>query len=78
MKIKHSAAIAGALTVLLLTTTAAIETAQYKYPFQNPNVPIEDASENKQRRCSILSLEAAIPALLMDSTARLDYATWTF
>jgi beta-glucosidase len=63
VKIKHSAAIAGALTVLLLTTTAAIETAQYKYPFQNPNVPIEARVNNI---LSLMTVEEKIAALSTD------------
>ncbi len=49
--------------MLLLTATAAIETAQYKYSFQNPNVPIEARVNNI---LSLMTVEEKIAALSTD------------
>jgi beta-glucosidase len=61
--INHSAVIAIAFAALLLSTTAAIETAQYKYPFQNPNVPIEARVNNV---LSLMTIDEKIAALSTD------------
>ena len=63
MKIKQSAVIAIAFVALLFSTTAAIKTVQYKYPFQNPNVPLEARVNNI---LSLMTLDEKIAGLSTD------------
>ena len=60
---KHSFALAAGSALLLFSTSAAVETAQYMYPFQNPALGIEARVNNI---LSLMTLEEKIAALSTD------------
>jgi beta-glucosidase len=63
MLTKNFAALGSALALVLLSTSAALESTQYKYPFQNPNLPVEARINNI---LSLMTVDEKIAALSTD------------
>ncbi|MGC1384869.1 MAG: glycoside hydrolase family 3 C-terminal domain-containing protein [Candidatus Acidiferrales bacterium] len=78
MNIKHTAAFASAFALLLFTTSAALETAQYQYPFQNPNLPVEARINNilalmtTEEKIAALSTDPDVPRLGIVGSGHLE------